>query len=44
MKILAKMISIIFILSIWVGNAVADGREYMEEFYAAPDGVKVIYG
>lgn len=44
MKIQAKMISIIFILSIWVGNAVADGREYMEEFYAAPDGVKVIYG
>lgn len=44
MKILAKMVCIVFTFSTLVGSALAGGGAEMGEFYAAPDGVKVIYG
>ncbi|CZF86788.1 M91 family zinc metallopeptidase [Grimontia marina] len=44
MKILVKIVPIGFIFSTLVGSAFAGGGADMGEFYAAPDGVKVIYG
>jgi hypothetical protein len=44
MKTLTKVMSVIFTFSILIGSAFAGGGAEMGEFYAAPDGVKVIYG
>ncbi|WP_104029764.1 M91 family zinc metallopeptidase [Vibrio jasicida] len=44
MKTLTKVMSVIFTFLILIGSAFAGGGAEMGEFYAAPDGVKVIYG
>ncbi|MGR5139442.1 M91 family zinc metallopeptidase [Vibrio jasicida] len=41
---LTKVMSVIFTFLILIGSAFAGGGAEMGEFYAAPDGVKVIYG
>ncbi|NOJ18695.1 M91 family zinc metallopeptidase [Vibrio jasicida] len=44
MKTLTKVMPVIFTFLILIGSAFAGGGAEMGEFYAAPDGVKVIYG